>query len=96
MRDHMKPLDRIRGVSMAIEALDAQISQTSDELIVLRHIDDDAQRDALVSDRYEDRADAKMTRSDVIRMEKQMQNMEQDRSRLVTKRDRLIARLAAR
>lgn len=92
----MKPLDRIRGVSMAIEALDAQISQTSDELIVLRHIDDDAQRDALVSDRYEDRADAKMTRSDVIRMEKQMQNMEQDRSRLVTKRDRLIARLAAR
>ena len=81
---------------MAIEALDAQISQTSDELIVLRHIDDDAQRDALVSDRYEDRADAKMTRSDVIRMEKQMQNMEQDRSRLVTKRDRLIARLAAR
>jgi hypothetical protein len=62
---------------------------------MLEHIDDDAQRDALVSGHYDDRADAKRTDADVTRMDRQLARMERSRSRLVTKRDTLIRNLAA-
>jgi hypothetical protein len=88
-------LDRIKGITAQIAVLDSQIKQSSEEMSMLEHIDDDAQRDASVTDNYEDRAEAKMTRSDVARMSKQIANLEKDRSRLVTKRDKLIAKLAS-
>ncbi len=88
-------LDRIRGINAQIAALDGQITQAEVEVSMLKHIDDDAQRDAVVSENYEDRSAAKMTRSDVLRFQKQIQNMERDRTKLVTKRDALIGKLAA-
>ncbi len=91
----VKTLDRINGITAQISVLDRQIKQSSEEMSMLEHIDDDAQRDASVTDNYEDRADAKMTRSDVRRMGKQITNLERDRTRLVTKRDKLIAKLTS-
>jgi hypothetical protein len=88
-------LDRIKGITAQIAVLDAQIGQSLEEMSMLQHIDDDAQRDASVTDNYEDRAEAKMTRSDVARMSKQITNLEKDRTRLVTTRDKLIAKLAS-
>jgi hypothetical protein len=59
----------------------------------LEHIDDDAQRDAAVSQTYDDRAAAKMTRSDVERISRHIDNTEHARAKLVTKRDRLLSKL---
>lgn len=91
----MALLAKIRGLNHQIAAVESDIGQVSDELSVLRHIDDDAQRDAAVTDKYDDRAAAKMTHSDVIRISKQIEAMERTRAKLVAKRDRMIRRLAA-
>lgn len=88
-------LDRISGLSVQIAALDAQIEQVRAESSMLRHIDDDAQRDAAVSDRWDDRADARRTAADVARIDQQIVGMENSRSSLVAKRNGLISKLAA-
>ena len=89
-------LDRIRGINAQISALELQIDQVEVEAEILRHIDDDAQRDAAVSENYDDRAAAKMTQSDVARMDKHVRELERTRAKLVAKRDRLIRKLAAK
>ncbi len=89
-------LDRIRSINAQISALQQQIGQVEVEVSMLRHIDDDAQRDAAVSDNYDDRAAAKMTQSDVARMVKHIRDLEHTRVKLVAKRDRLIRKLAAK
>ncbi len=93
MRDK---LDKVRSLSDHIESLDADLDQALHEVEILRHIDDDAQRDAAVSENYDDRAAAKMTESDVARMEKHLRDLERTRAKLVAKRDRLIRKLAAK
>ncbi len=93
--DSLSALDRITGINAQLEILDDQIEQATNEASMLGHIDDDAQRDAAVSDGYEDRAAAKMTHSDVTRMTKQIQGLERDRAKLVRKRDRIIRKLAS-
>jgi hypothetical protein len=62
---------------------------------MLQHIDDDAERDAAVSGSYDDRAEAKRTGADVVRMDKQIARMERTRIKLVAKRERLMQKLAA-
>jgi len=62
---------------------------------MLQHIDDDAKRDAAVSGSYDDRAEAKRTGSDVVRMDNQIARMERSRVKLVASRDRLIRKLTA-
>lgn len=89
-------LDRIRGINVQISALEQQIGQVEVEVSMLRHIDDDAQRDAAVSENHDDRAAAKMTQSDVARMVKHIRDMERVHAKLVKKRDRLIRKLAAK
>ncbi len=93
MRDK---LDKIRSLSGHIESLDADLIQALQEVEILRHIDDDAQRDAAVSENYDDRAAAKMTQSDVARLLKHVRDLERTRTNLVAKRDRLIRKLAAK
>ena len=93
--DSLSALDRINGINAQLEILDDQIEQATSEASMLGHIDDDAQRDAAVSDGYEDRAAAKMTHSDVTRMTNQIQGLERDRAKLVRKRDRIIMKLAS-
>ena len=89
-------LDRIRGINAQISALELQIDQVEVEAEILRHIDDDAQRDAAVSENYDDRAAAKMTQSDIARMDKHIHDLERTHAKLVKKRDRLIRKLAAK
>jgi len=93
--DSLSALDRINGINAQLEILDDQIEQATSEASMLGHIDDDAQRDAAVSDGYEDRGAAKMTHSDVTRMTKHIQGLERDRAKLVSKRDRSIRKLAS-
>lgn len=91
----LNALDRIHGINAQLEILAEQIDQASSEVSMLEHIDDDAQRDAAVSESYEDVAGAKMTRSDVTRMTKQIRGLERDHSNLVRKRERIIRKLAS-
>jgi len=88
-------LERIAGINAQIAVLERQIDQMVAERSMLQHIDDDAKRDAAVSGSYDDRAEAKRTEADVVRMYKQMARMERTRSKLVASRDRLIRKLAA-
>jgi hypothetical protein len=89
-------LDKTRSLNGRIESLDADLVQVRQELEILQHIDDDAQRDAAVSENYDDRAAARMTQSDVARMEKHLRDLDRARAKLVAKRDRLIRKLVAK
>ncbi|MEN8041774.1 MAG: hypothetical protein ABFR95_09755 [Actinomycetota bacterium] len=88
-------LDRIKGLNAQIAVIESQIDQSTAEVSMLEHINDDAQRDAAVTERYEDIADANMTDGDVKRIRSHIRAMEKDRSKLVAKRDRLVRKLAA-
>jgi len=89
-------LDKIRSLSGHIDSMSADLIQARQEIEILRHIDDDAQRDAAVSENYDDRAAAKMTQSDIARMDKHIRDLERARAKLVAKRDKLIRKLAAK
>ena len=65
----------------------------AEELIMLQHLDDDAQRDLATYDQPMDRADANETSGDVTRMENHVANLERDREKLERKRDRLLGKL---
>ncbi|MFQ5516429.1 MAG: hypothetical protein ACE5E8_02545 [Acidimicrobiia bacterium] len=63
------------------------------ELEMLRHIDDDARRDAAVTDNPLDRDDARETARDVARFEKVLADIADERDELEAKRDRLLGKL---
>ncbi len=63
------------------------------ELEVHRHLDDDARRDAAVSDSPIDREDARDTAADVARFQRLVAGAQEKQRRLEAKRDRLVARL---
>lgn len=77
-----------------IADLDDDIAQATAEVEMLQHIDDDAHRDALVSDNAEDRQVARMTRRDVQRAERHVDRLVRDRGRLVRKRAKAIDKIA--
>jgi hypothetical protein len=77
----------------AIEALRREEDLVAEELRYHRHIDDDAQRDAAVSDDWQDRSFARDTSSDVARFEKALAEVVGRRERLERKRDKLLSRL---
>ncbi len=91
----MATLDKIHGLNAQIAAVDTDVDQAHAELDMLRHLADDALRDAAVSDNYDDRADAKMTNADVARCERRIKGLLRERGKLVRKRDRLVDKLAA-
>lgn len=64
-----------------------------EELIMHGHINDDAQRDAIVSNNPMDVADAKETAGDVARAQSVIDNLQRDRATLIAKRDGLLSRL---
>ncbi len=84
---------RIFRLGDEIAALVDAERQLAEELEMLRHIDDDARRDALVSESPLDRADARETAADVARAERNLTDLRRRRERLEAKRDRLIGRL---
>lgn len=64
-----------------------------EELIYHEHLNDDAQRDAAVSDSPIDRADARETGSDVERFKRHIANLVKTREKLEAQRDRLVKKL---
>ena len=89
------PLDKIHAMSETIVDLDRTIEQARAELGMLVHIDDDAQRDALVSSHEEDRQEARMTASDVARLTRHIRTLESDRAKLIAKRAKAINKIAS-
>jgi len=88
--------ERIFRLNDEIRALQRDEDLAAEELIMVQHLDDDAQRDAAVYDAPMDRADARETSGDVARMEVHIVNLRRERERLERKRDRLIERLGRR
>jgi hypothetical protein len=76
-----------------IARLSAEERQAAAELEVHRHLDDDARRDAAVSESPIDREDARDTAADVTRFTRLVADLQRRRGRLEAKRDRLLARL---
>jgi hypothetical protein len=86
--------ERIFRLNDEIRALRRDEELAAEELIMLQHLDDDAQRDAAVSSNPLDRADARETAGDVARMRVHIADLADDRERLERKRDHLLEKLA--
>ena len=84
---------RIFRINERLEHLTEDERLASAELEVHRHLDDDARRDAAVSDNPIDREDARDTASDVARFERLLAGLQEKRRRLEAKRARLLGRL---
>ena len=80
-------------INDAIEALSREEALVAEELRFHRHIDDDAQRDAVVSDDWQDRSFARDSSADVRRFEAAIDEIRSRRERLERKRDKLLQRL---
>ena len=85
--------ERIFRLNDEIRDLKHDEELAAEELIMLQHLDDDAQRDLATYDQPMDRADAKETSGDVARMEKHIDDLCGTRERLEQKRDRLLKSL---
>ena len=83
---------RLFSLNEEIAELQREAGRVAAELEYHRSINDDAQRDAAVGN-YIDREEAGLTRSDVRRFERALSDLETKRSRLVAKRDKLLAKL---
>lgn len=80
-------------INEAIEALRSEEHLVAEELRYHRHLNDDAQRDAVVSDDWQDRAFARDTAADVNRFEAALDEIRSRRERLEQRRDKLLRRL---
>ena len=85
---------RIFRINDEIERLLAELRQASAELDIHRHLADDAQRDAAVSDSPFDREDARDTSADVARFERLVEHLQAQIDRASTKRDQLLDKLS--
>ncbi len=84
---------RLFRLNDEIAALRRDEERVAEELNVHRHLDDDAQRDAAVSNSPIDRADARDTAADVARFESALAALQRQREKLEAKRDKLLAKL---
>lgn len=84
---------RIFQINEQLAELVREEERVFEELQFHRHIDDDAQRDALVSDHPEDRALARQTTADVARFERAVDEVRARRARLEEKRRKLFDKL---
>lgn len=88
-------LSKIKALTTRIEDVDRDLDQARSELDMLNHLEDDAVRDALVSEGWDDKVDAKRAHADVRRCEKRIDRLTRDRSKLVERRTWMIDKLAA-
>lgn len=84
--------NRIFTLNDRLEVLAREERLVREELIMRRHLNDDAQRDAAVGD-AEDRALAYETQKDVDRFERLLRSIDAERQKLNAKRDKLLERL---
>lgn len=91
----MKRTERILfRIGDELAALDESIRLAREELIFHDHLNDDAQRDAVVSDSPLDRSDARETAGDVQRMVNHIESLEANRRRLELRRQKLLKKLS--
>ena len=84
---------RLFAINDEIASLQESARLVEEELSFHRHLNDDAQRDAVVSGRPLDRADARETSGDVRRFERNLAQIRERLAALQAKRDRLVKRL---
>ena len=91
----MKRIDRrIFSLGDEIAGLAEAERLAREELIYHQHLNDDARRDAAVSDSPFDREDARETSNDVARAEQVVAKLAARRQKLGEKRNQLIQKLA--
>jgi hypothetical protein len=83
---------RIFRLNEKIALLQTEADQIAAELEYHRSINEDAQRDAAIGN-YIDREEAGLTSADVRRFEKTLSSLDQKRTSLIDKRNRLLAKL---
>jgi hypothetical protein len=76
-----------------LQRLRRDLELTGGELQMHRHLDDDARRDAAVSDSPIDRAEAHLTAKDVRRMEAALEDLRRRIAQAEIERDRLLSQL---
>jgi len=84
---------RIFQINGQLADLAREEERVSEELQFHRHLNDDAQRDAAVSDHPEDRGAARQTAADVARFERAVAEVRKRRVRLEEKRRQLFNKL---
>jgi hypothetical protein len=80
-------------INDAIEELRREEHLVAEELRYHQHIDDDARRDAAISDDWQDRSFARNSSADVARFEKALADVRSRREKLEQKRAKLLKRL---
>jgi hypothetical protein len=84
---------KLFAIGDRLEAIERELVLAREELTYHRHLDDDTQRDAAVTDSPIDRADARETAGDVARFETLIRKLESERADLENQRARLLAKL---
>jgi hypothetical protein len=84
---------RLFRIQDEIAALERAEQLAREELSFHQHLNDDAQRDAAVSDHPIDRADARETAGDVARFERHIATLGRKRARLEEQRRKLLEKL---
>lgn len=84
---------RLFKISDDLLALDEEEQRVNAELAYHRLIDDDTQRDAVISGENQDRLEASSTAKDVARFERRLREISQKRDKLNSHRSRLLNRL---
>ena len=87
---------RILRINDELAGLRREEALVAGELEMHRHLDDDARRDAAVSDSPVDRADAYQSGKDVTRFLRLLSRIRKRREQIEGKRRRLLARLERR
>ena len=85
--------ERLFRINDEIAALRSDEYHAYEELIMLGHLDDDAQRDVAAYGTPMDAADARVTSGDVARMQRHVAELQSARERLEHKRDEMLAKL---
>lgn len=85
--------ERLFRIIEELKSLDEEEALVRAELEAHRHINDDAVRDAAVSDHYLDLEEAELTSADVARFTTALDRLGRRRAKLEEKRQRLLSRL---
>ncbi len=88
-----RPEEKVFRLNDEIAAIEREEALVAEELTFHRHLNDDAQRDAAVSDHPIDRADARGTAGDVARFEDSLRTLAGRKAKLVARRDKLLRKL---
>ena len=84
---------RLFALADRLQRIEHDLRLAREELAYHVHLDDDARRDAAVSDHPIDRADARETSADVARFKRLIRRLERERTSLRERHSRLLDRL---